>query len=77
MDDCAAAVATADCTHQLESTNRFVNVDTTDDEILYAEARQLDSVEYRRRASETFITVVDTEEKYGPVWPLVTAEYSH
>lgn len=38
MDDCATAIATADCTYQLESTNYFVNVNITDNEILYVEA---------------------------------------
>jgi hypothetical protein len=65
MEDCAAAVATAKRTGHLESKNSFVYVNAAENEILNAEARQLNSVEYRCRASETCIAVVETKEEDG------------
>lgn len=56
---------TIDYTYQLESTNHFVNINTTNNKILYTEAYQLDSIKYRYRTSEILIIVVDTKEKYN------------
>ena len=62
MDDGVAALATSERADKSESTNRFVYVNAANNEILDAEARQLDSVEYRGRLSKACVAVVEAKE---------------